>query len=316
MNELCDTIVTKEYREAVKHFFDLSAVADRLANTDTIEMEYRAVDSNWHEARFIEKKRDDNGRVTHVLYVTRIVSKQKQQELERERLRIAYQSAESANQAKTTFLLNMSHDIRTPMNAILGYTQLMKKHVIDPKELHYQEMIEKSGKLLLSIIDNILDMARIESGKMELDENYNHVGRIVSNICEVFKVEAEKKNIQLIYSLHVQHSHIMCDVLKIEEIFTNLISNAIKYTPPGGKITVNVQEVPCKKKGYVSIEISVEDTGIGMSQKFLPHIFELFSRERNTTIGKVAGTGLGMAIIKSLIDLMGGTIKVESELGK
>lgn len=316
MNELCDTIVAKEYREAVKHFFDLSTVADRLANTDTIEMEYRAMDSNWHEARFIEKKRDDNGRVTHVLYVTRIVSKQKQQELERERLRIAYQSAESANQAKTTFLLNMSHDIRTPMNAILGYTQLMKQHVMDPKALHYQEMIEKSGKLLLSIIDNVLDMARIESGKMELDENYNHAGRIVSNICEVFKVEAEKKNIQLIYLLHVQHSHIMCDVLKIEEIFTNLISNAIKYTPPGGKITVSVQEVPCKKNGYVSIETSVEDTGIGMSQKFLPHIFELFSRERNTTIGKVAGTGLGMAIIKSLIDLMGGTIKVESELGK
>ncbi len=315
--ELCAMLVAEAYQGAVRRFFDLSTVADRMQATDIIEIEYFAKDGNWHQARFLEKKRDDQGRMTDVLYATRIVSQEKQQEMEQERLRIAYQVAESANEAKTTFLLNMSHDIRTPMNAILGYTQLMRERLPeDPQLQHYQEMIEQSGNLLLSIINNVLDMARIESGKMELDENYNKAGDIVHSVCSVFEEEARKKDLTFQHIVEVKTPHILCDRTKIQELLTNLISNAVKYTPPGGTITIHTRNLPFDRPGYALIETAVQDTGIGMSQEFLPHLFDSFSRERDTTMGKVAGSGLGMAIVKSLVDLMGGTITVESELGK
>lgn len=314
--ELCDSIVAEEYRKVVRHFFELSTVADRLEKTDTVEMEYLAIDGNWHQARFIEKKRDENGKVAHILYLTHIVSQEKQRELEQQRLQIAYQVAENANKAKTTFLLNISHDIRTPMNAILGFSGLMRERLTDPELLHYQEMIDESGKLLLSIINNVLDMARIESGKVELDENCNATGDVIGSVCKVFAAEANKKNIQLVHITKVKQRYILCDITKIQEIFTNLISNAIKYTPNGGKITVTTTELPGDEPGYVQVKTVVEDNGIGMSQEFLPHIFESFSRERNTTSGKVLGTGLGMQIVKRLVELMQGTIEVSSELGK
>ena len=314
--ELCDSIVAEEYRKVVRRFFQLSTVADCLAKTDTVEIEYLASDGNWHQARFIEKKRDENGRVTRILYLPRIVSQEKQRELEQQRLQIAYQVAENANEAKTTFLLNMSHDIRTPMNAILGFSGLMRERLTDPELLHYQEMIDESGKLLLSIINNVLDMARIESGKVELDENCTATGDIISGVCKVFAAEAKKKNIQLVHKKQIEHRYILCDVTKIQEIFTNLISNAVKYTPDGGRITVTTTELPGDEPGYIQVKSVVEDTGIGMSKEFLPHIFELFSRERNTTSGKILGTGLGMQIVKRLVDLMQGTIEVSSELGK
>lgn len=316
MYELCGSLVAKEYQDSVMNFFDLSTVSDRMQDTDTIEIEYLAADGNWHQARFIEKKRDSEGKVTDILYVTRIVSKEKQQEIERERLRIAYEVAEQANEAKTRFLLNMSHDIRTPMNAILGYSTLMRGRLEDPELQRYQERIERSGNLLLSIINNVLDMARIESGKMELDENYCKIGNIVNNIRSVFEMEAERKDLTIERIVDVEHVHIICDSTKIQEILTNIISNSVKYTPKGGKITVTTRELPDEREGYVRIQTVVEDTGIGMSKEFLPHLFDSFTRERDTTTAKVAGTGLGMAIVKSLVDLMGGTIDVESELGK
>ena len=316
MYELCDSIVSEKYKNAVRRFFDLSTVSDRLKDTDTVEMEYLSTDGNWHQARFIDKKRDENGRVTHILYVTRIVSQEKKKELENQRLEVAYKVAESANEAKTRFLLNMSHDIRTPMNAIIGYSQLMRKKLTDPELIHYQQMIEESGNILLSIINNVLDMARIESGKMVLDENYNAVGSIVGKICQVYQEEADKKEIQIIYKESAEKLHFLCDVTKIEEIFTNLISNAIKYTPEGGKIYVSKEVLPCEKEGYIRIKTIIEDTGIGISKDFLPHIFEPFERERNTTVSKVTGTGLGLPIVKKLVELMGGTIEVRSELGR
>ncbi len=316
LDEICAALVAPDYRAAVARFFDLSTVADRMGESDAIDIEYCAVDGSWHLARFLEKKRDERGRVSTVLCVTRNVSKQKQQEMEQERLRIAYQVAERANEAKTTFLLNMSHDIRTPMNAILGYSKLMRKRIEDPELQHYQDMIEQSGKLLLSVINNVLDMARIESGKMELDEDYNRAGDIVSGVCSVFEMEAKKKDLTIERTVHVEHPDIICDSTKMQEVLTNIISNAVKYTPPGGRVRIETDELPCEKEGYIYIRTSVEDTGIGMSKEFLPHLFDSFSRERNTTDCKVAGSGLGMAIVKSLVDLMGGTIEVESELGK
>ena len=230
--------------------------------------------------------------------------------------RRAEASAKEANLAKTQFLHNVSHDIRTPMNAILGYSQLMKKELTNPKLVHYQEMIEQSSQLLLSIINNVLDMARVESGKMELDENYEVVENITQLVCGAFAAEASKKNIELNKIVNVEHKHIITDSTKMQEILSNLISNAIKYTSAGGKVTIDTRELPYDKEGYTLIQTKVSDTGIGMSEEFLPSLFELFTRERNTTLSKIPGTGLGMAIVKNLVDLMDGSIEVESELGK
>lgn len=226
----------------------------------------------------------------------------------------AQAQAESANAAKSMFLFNMSHDIRTPMNALLGYNQLMKKELTDPKLLDYQEKMEHAGNILLSIINNVLDLARIESGKVELDVNYADIDKILKETCEVFEASAKKKGVQLVYKSEITHNHVMCDMTKVQEIFTNIISNAGKYTPAGGHITIHTQEMECDQKGFARIKTEVIDDGIGMSKEFLPMLFDSFSRERNTTIGKIAGTGLGMPIVKRLVDLMNGNIEVESEL--
>ena len=224
--------------------------------------------------------------------------------------------AEKANAAKSDFLFNMSHDIRTPMNALLGYNELMKRELTDPKLLDYQEKMEQSGNLLLSIINNVLDMAKIESGKMELDENYVKIRDIYQGVYKIFQAEAEKKGIHLEMEYEVQHEHVICDETKNGEIFLNLISNAVKYTASGGAVTIRITELDCDRKDYVRIQTQVIDTGIGMSEEFLPSLFEAFARERNTTAAKVAGTGLGMPIIKKYVDMMGGTIKAESKLGE
>lgn len=228
----------------------------------------------------------------------------------------ALEAAEVANKAKTNFLMNMSHDIRTPMNAILGYSQLMKKELTDEKLLRYQEKIGESGNMLLSIINNVLDMARIESGKMEIDEDYAQIGAVAKEISGVFEQEAKKKGLTLVREVNVTHDHILSDETKIKEVFINLLSNAVKYSLAGGTVTLRVTELPCDKPGYATIKTEVIDTGIGMSKEFLPSLFVSFARERNTTVGKIAGTGLGMSIVKKLVEMMHGTIDVESELGK
>ena len=233
-----------------------------------------------------------------------------------DKLEIALKKAEDASLAKTNFLNNMSHDIRTPMNVILGYNHLMKAELTDSKLLDYQKKIEQSGKLLLSIINNVLDMARIESGKMEIDENVERMDDILEEIDGVFATAAKEKNIQLKSEMYVTHKNIVCDGTKVREIMINLVSNALKYTPDGGTVTIRTQELPGDKEGYVKIKTEVSDTGIGMSKDYIPIMFDSFSRERNTTIGKIGGTGLGMSIVKRLVDMMGGTIEVNSELGK
>ena len=233
-----------------------------------------------------------------------------------DKLEAALKKAENASLAKTNFLNNMSHDIRTPMNVILGYNQLMKKELTDAKLLDYQKKIEQSGKLLLSIINNVLDMARIESGKMEMDENVERLGDILEEIDGVFASVAKEKNIQFQSKMDVIHKNVVCDGTKVREIVINLVSNALKYTPDGGTVTIKVKELPGDKEGYVKIKTEVADTGIGMSKDYIPIIFDSFSRERNTTIGKIGGTGLGMSIVKRLVDMMGGTIEVNSEPGK
>ena len=236
-----------------------------------------------------------------------------------DKLEVALKKAEDASLAKTSFLHNMSHDIRTPMNAVLGYAQLMKDELKGkgmPETSEHLEKLQQSGNLLLSIINNVLDMARIESGRMEIDEGYTQIEGIQQNLFEIFDDEAKKKNIAFNYNMNVEHDHVLTDITKVKEIFANILSNAMKYTPAGGSVMVNIDELPCDESGYMIVRTMISDTGIGMSQEYLTKIFEAFTREQNTTKSKIAGTGLGMSIVKKYVDLLGGTIDVESELGK
>ena len=230
---------------------------------------------------------------------------------------IAVQQANMANDAKTSFLFNMSHDIRTPMNAILGFANLMEKQKDNPQMVSdYLFKIKSSGQFLLSLINNVLDMARIESGKMELDEDFYDLLATKNNTVELFMDMARRKNITLTHSGHVEHRYVMIDQMKVRQIMLNLLSNAIKYTPDGGTVTYKFEELPCEREGYATFVSTVSDNGIGMSPEYAKTIFDMFSRERNTTESKQVGTGLGMSIVKRLVDMMSGTIEVKTELGK
>ena len=315
--EQVNRLITEPFIESSVEFYDSKTIAKRLEGKNSLFHTCERTDGTWILSMIVPQKYDENGHIVSVLLANRDFTEEKKRELEQEEaLRQEKIKAEKANEAKSIFLFNMSHDIRTPMNAIVGYSQLMKKEFTNPKLVHYQEMIEQSSKLLLSIINNVLDMARVESGKMELDENFEVVGNVSQLVCSVFAAEASRKNIELHENVNVEHKYVIVDSTKMQEILFNLISNAIKYTPEGGKVLIDVQELPYDKEGYVLIQTKVTDTGIGMSEEFLPSLFDLFTRERNRTLSKIPGTGLGMAIVKNFVDLMNGSIEVESKLGK
>ena len=229
----------------------------------------------------------------------------------------AAEEARIASEAKTRFLFNMSHDIRTPMNAIIGFSDLLEKHIDDRvKVTEYIEKIKASSSFLLSLINYVLEMARIESGEAELKTEVGCFKDLVNSLQAVFEPEIKKKNLKYSCILNSDHPYVVCDPTKVREILLNIISNSIKYTPAGGSITVDISEFHHSKDGYTFFKIVVADTGIGMSEEYLPHIFEEFTRERTSTESHVTGTGLGLPIVKSLVDLMGGTINVESKIGQ
>ena len=234
-----------------------------------------------------------------------------------EKIERAAKRAEEASEAKPRFLFNMSHDIRTPMNAIIGFSDLLEKHLDDKEKVHdYIKKIQLSGSFLLSLINYVLEMARIESGKATLRTEVGDAQELLGALNAVFEPAVEKKRLKYNCTLDVEHRFIICDVTKVREIVLNIISNSVKYTPEGGSVTVQIKEIPWEKEGWTAYRILVEDTGIGMGAEYLPHIFEEFTRERTSTESKVVGAGLGLPIVKALIDLMGGTIQVESERGK
>ena len=229
----------------------------------------------------------------------------------------AVYEAKSANEAKTRFLFNMSHDIRTPMNAIIGFAELLEKHIDErDRALDYIGKIKSSSEFLLSLINYVLETARIESGKTTLKKEVCCASRLIESLIDVFEPEVCKKGLTYSYTKDIEHEYVMGDETKVREIFINIIGNSLKYTPAGGKITIDIREIPFDRENYIAYKIVVEDTGIGMSEDYLPHIFEEFSREHTSTESKVVGTGLGLPIVKALIDLMGGTIEIESEAGK
>lgn len=236
--------------------------------------------------------------------------------LHEKELEKAVLEAKNANEAKTRFLFNMSHDIRTPMNAIIGFSELLEKHIDEKdKAIDYLGKIKSSSNFLLSLINYVLEMARIESGKLVLKKEVGCVTDLIESLIDVFEPGVKKKFITYSCETDIQHKYVIGDEIKVREIFINIIGNSVKYTPEGGKISVSVKEEPFEKENYIAYRIIVEDNGIGMSKEYLPHIFEEFSREHTSTESKVTGTGLGLPIVKSLIDMMGGTIEVESQLG-
>ena len=246
-----------------------------------------------------------------------MLHRKQREKLYTEEIRKSAEKARKANEAKTRFLFNMSHDIRTPMNAIVGFSGLLEKSLHDEKKsLGYIKKIRVSSDILLTIINQVLEMARIESGKITLSSESVNIREMVDAMNTVFESSLTKKSLEYQCSLNVVHDQILCDKTKMEEIILNVVSNSIKYTNPHGKITVSIDELASEDEKNADYKVVVEDNGIGMSQDYLPHIFEEFSREHTSTETRVAGTGLGLPIVKSLVDRMGGIIEVESEEGK
>ena len=232
------------------------------------------------------------------------------------KLQIAAENAESANRAKSTFLFNMSHDIRTPMNAIIGYADLASRHSDDPAKLKkYMENIQVCGQNLLILLNNVLDLARIENDKTEMEYSVSDVEKDFRNCIAMFRNQADSKGQTLTVTTQLQYPYIYADIPHLTEVCTNLVSNAVKYTGAGGTIRCGVTQKPGKKEGWCDTVVTVADNGIGMSQEFQKHIFEPFERERTSTVSKVEGSGIGMGIVKKLVGLMGGTVEVESKIG-
>ena len=233
-----------------------------------------------------------------------------------EKLQIAAENAESANRAKSTFLFNMSHDIRTPMNAIIGYADLASRHSDEPEKLKkYMENIQVCGQNLLMLLNNVLDLARIENDKTEMEYSVSDVEKVFRNCIAMFRNQADSKGQTLTVTTQLLHPYIYADVPHLTEVCTNLVSNAVKYTGAGGTIRCGVTQKPGEKEGWCDTVVTVADNGIGMSQEFQQHIFEPFERERTSTVSKVEGSGIGMGIVKKLVGLMGGTVEVESKIG-
>ena len=232
------------------------------------------------------------------------------------KLQIAVENAESENHAKSNFLFNMSHDIRTPMNAIIGYADLASRHSDDPAKLkNYMENIQVCGQNLLMLLNNVLDLARIENDKTEMEYSVSDVDKDFRNCIAMFRNQADSKGQTLTVTTHLLHPYVYVDIPHLTEVCTNLVSNAVKYTGAGGTIRCDVTQKPGEKEGWCDTVVTVADNGIGMSQEFQKHIFEPFERERTSTISKVEGSGIGMGIVKKLVGLMGGTVAVESKIG-
>ena len=232
------------------------------------------------------------------------------------KLQVAVENAESANRAKSTFLFNMSHDIRTPMNAIIGYADLASRHLDDPAKLEkYMENIQVCGQNLLMLLNNVLDLARIENDKTEMEYSVSDVDKDFRNCVVMFQNQADSKGQTLTVTAHLLYPYVYADIPHLTEVCTNLVSNAVKYTGAGGTIHCDVTQKPGKKEGWCDMVVTVADNGIGMSQEFQKHIFEPFERERTSTVSKVEGSGIGMGIVKKLVELMSGTVEVESKIG-
>ena len=296
----------------------VQSFAEEKAHTVSFRLRDTDGSSLYYQERFVPL-RDDDGNLTGMIACLRNIDDEIRRELGiRKELEDAKIAAEEANQAKSTFLFNMSHDIRTPMNAIIGFTEIAQKHLDDRERVEDSlKKVRTSGEHLLSLINDVLDMSRVESGRVKLEEEPVLIDTARDNLYSILAGSAEAKNITFSAKSEdsLVHHWIYTDRMYMMRVLTNIISNSIKYTNPGGRIELLIEEQPCRTEGCARIRYTVTDTGIGMSEEFLKHIFEPFSRAESATKSGVIGTGLGMAITKGLVELMHGTIEIESSLG-
>ena len=324
LNQWINTVVCPEDREKIAETITAENVRETLKTQDEMVGNYRSlVDGVLHHFQYNISKVNKAGTKIilgfqnvddivneHLLAVEKEKKKEKA-------LQDALSLANQATRAKSTFLSNMSHDIRTPMNAIIGYTSLAQTHLEDTQLVQdYLEKIQTSSMHLLSLINQILDMSRIESGTVKLEEGEVYLPAILQDLRTILQgqITSKQQHVQ-IDLLNVEHQNVITDKLRLSQILLNLASNAVKYTGAGGEIIIKVTEKPCSTGGYATYELSVKDNGKGMAPEFVEHVFDSFARERTSTASGVQGTGLGMSITKNIVDMMGGTITVESELG-
>ena len=316
--EVIKGIIAEPFVQKYIDFFDIRTMAARLHNKESMSSEFKKKNGSWFLSMVVPQSYDKNGNVTSVLIANRDVTSEKMRELrQEEELREAKLKAECANKAKSLFLFNMSHDIRTPMNAIIGYADLASRHLQETEKLgRYLQKIQICGKELLSMLGNVLDLARIENNKVEMEYTVSNVHECFENCVTMFQQQAESKNQMLSLTEQIMYPYVYMDAPHLSEICLNIISNAIKYTNTGGTISCNVLQESCKKEDWCNLIITITDNGIGMSEEFQKHIFEAFERERNSTASHIEGSGIGMGITKKLVELMNGTIEVKSKQGE
>ena len=307
--EQIEKIIAEPSREEYLAFTDMTTVAERLKGHTSLALASQTVDRKWILTLITPQRKDADGNVTAVLVATRDATEEKRREQKQEdALRDALAAAEHANKAKTVFLNSMSHDIRTPMNAIIGFTALATAH-IDNIDLvkEYLKKISVSGQHLLSLINDILDMSRIESGKIQLDETEVNLSDVLHDIKTIVSGQFYAKQLELYMgAIDITDEDVYCDKTRLNQVLMNLLSNAIKFTPAGGTVSLRVRQLAGQVSGCGQYEFRVKDSGIGMSPEFAQKIFEPFERERTSTVSKIQGTGLGMAISKNIVDMMGG----------
>ena len=315
--DIIKDIIAEPFVQKYMDFFDIQTMAARLHNKESMSSEFKKKNGSWFLSMVVPQSYDKNGNVTSVLIANRDVTDEKMRELrQEEELREAKLKAECANKAKSAFLFNMSHDIRTPMNAIIGYADLATRHLQETEKLgRYLEEIQICGKELLSMLGNVLDLARIENNKVEMEYTVSNVRECFENCVTMFRQQAESKNQTLSLTEQIMYPYVYMDAPHLSEICLNIISNAIKYTNTGGTISCSVLQESCKED-WCNMIITITDNGIGMSEEFQKHIFDAFERERNSTASHIEGSGIGMGITKKLIELMNGTIEVKSKQGE
>ena len=300
-------------------FVDLNTLPQRMDSQRYLSKEYIGIFSGWVRGSFIEVSRDDRGILTRVLYTYQVIDEEKKKELEQQEvLRKAAIAADNANRAKSAFLLNMSHDIRTPLNGIIGLLKINMAHSDDEKLVHENyEKMEKAAKHLLSLINDVLQMSKLEGDREEFSSKSVCLADVLSDVRAIIEGSASDKGIswELSGDTVFVHPYVITSPLHLRQIFLNIYGNSIKFTSSGGKISTK-QECIEEKDNVITYRWTISDTGIGMSKEFLQHIFEPFAQEQSDARSIYHGTGLGMAIVKKLVDKMGGKISVTSEVGK
>ena len=313
-----DRFVTEEDAQNVRDTVDADNLSARLEETPEFSLDFKVKLEDGHhyyQMKFVKII----GEKDRLIVGFRNIDVQMQAELERQKvLQDALASAQHANRAKTTFLNNMSHDIRTPMNAIIGFTSLAATHMDKPEQVRdYLSKIQTASSHLMSLINDVLDMSRIESGKVTIEEQEVNLPDLIHDLRTIVQADINSKQLEFfIDTVDVINENVICDKLRLNQILLNLLSNSMKFTKPGGMVSLRIIQRQDSPKGFAKYEFRVKDTGIGISRSFQKHIFEAFTRERSTTVSGIQGTGLGMAITKSIVDIMGGTISVSSEIGK